>query len=200
MPRQLGATTPIPPTVFGAEARWLNVTVGTQPSPREAIGSVPYALVAGNAVGDITPTSITVGGTRIVDNMGNWVGPTSGPAGPAGPTGPMGPAGPAGETGPAGPTGPMGPQGPAGPAGPSSVNVGCERGILLDGVCVLSIENSNAGSDWNTAATTCAGLGGDLCTATQYAVIRDDQNGVGNFMFYNDAVGRRGRVDVGVLG
>jgi len=78
-----------------------------------------------------------------------------------------------------------------GPAGPSAVNIGCERGLMLGGVCVVGIDNSSPGSDWNLAASTCAGLGGDLCSPTQYAVIRDDQNSTGRYMFYNDVVGRR---------
>lgn len=190
---QLGATTPLTATVFGGRTRFLGVTVGTDPemTPREPIGSVPYALVATNVVGDITPTSISIGGTQIVDSTGHWVGATSGPAGPQGPIGPIGPAGPMGPAGPTGLTGPTGPMGPAGPAGPTSVNVGCERGLLLGGVCVVGIDNSGPGSDWNLAASTCAGLGGDLCSPTQYAVIRDDQNATGRYMFYNDAVNRR---------
>lgn len=42
---------------------------------------------------------------------------------------------------------------------------------MLGGVCVLQIDNSPPGSDWNLAASTCAGFGGDLCSPTQYAVI-----------------------------
>jgi|GEM_PF-1150367 len=120
---QLGATTPLTPAVFSGRTRYLGVTVGTdaEMTPREPIGSVPYALVAGNVVGDITPSSITVNGTTVVDSMGRWTGPgmgTPGPTGPAGPAGPAGPTGPMGAAGPAGPTGPMGPAGPIGPAGP----------------------------------------------------------------------------------
>ena len=92
---QLGSTTPLTPAVFAGRTRFLGVTVGTDPemTPREPIGSVPFALVAGNVTGDITPTSITVGGTQIVDSTGRWVGASSGPSGPAGPAGPLGPAG-----------------------------------------------------------------------------------------------------------
>ncbi|MBK8693372.1 MAG: hypothetical protein IPN17_14040, partial [Deltaproteobacteria bacterium] len=191
---QLGATTPLTPMVFAGRTRFLGVTVGTDPemTPREPIGSVPYALVATNVVGDITPTSITVGGMQIVDSTGRWVGASSGPAGPAGPAGPMGPAGPAGPAGATGPAGAAGPAGPMGPAGPASSNIGCERGLLLGGVCVLQIDNSAPGSDWNLAASTCAGFGGDLCSPTQYAVIRDDQgSNFGRYMFYTDVGGRR---------
>ena len=190
---QLGATTPLTPALFGGRSRYLGVTVGSdsEMAPREPFGAVPYAMVAGNVTGDITPTSITVGGTPIVDSTGRWVGVSNGPAGPVGPVGPVGPMGPAGATGPAGPTGPTGPTGATGPAGPSSVYVGCERGLLISGICVIGTDNSVAGVDWNLAATTCAGLGGELCSDTQYAVLRDDQNNFGRYMFYNDLVGRR---------
>ncbi len=114
---QLGATTPLTAAVFAGRTRYLGVTVGTdsEMTPREAIGSVPYALVAGNVTGDITPSSISVNGTTVIDAMGRWTGPG---AGVAGPTGPMGPAGPTGAIGPMGPAGPAGPAGPRGPAGP----------------------------------------------------------------------------------
>jgi hypothetical protein len=117
---QLGAVTPLNAAVLAGRARYLGVTVGTDPemSPREAIGSVPFALIAGNVVGDITPTSIRVNGTEVVDAMGRWTGPGAGIAGPAGPAGAVGPAGPAGAMGPAGAVGPAGPMGPAGAAGP----------------------------------------------------------------------------------
>ena len=55
----LGETTAIPANIFTGAPLYLGVTVGTDPemTPRQAILSVPYAIVAGNAVGDITPTS-----------------------------------------------------------------------------------------------------------------------------------------------
>lgn len=189
---QLGGTTPLTPAIFSGRTRFLGVTVGADPemTPREPIGSVPFALVAGNVTGDITPSSISVGGTQIVDSMGRWVGTSSGPAGPQGPAGPAGPTGPAGPAGATGPAGPAGPTGPAGPAGPSSQMIGCERGLLLGGVCVVGIDNSGPGSDWNLASSTCAGLGGDLCSPTQYAVIRDDQNGTGRYMFFTGSTRR----------
>ena len=191
---QLGVMTPLTPTVFGGRTRFLGVTVGTDPemTPREPIGSVPYALVATNVVGDITPSSITVGGMQIVDSTGRWVGASSGPSGPMGPAGPPGVQGPAGPPGSQGPAGAAGPPGAQGPAGPSSTNIGCERGLMMSGVCVVGIDNSAPGSDWNLAASTCAGLGGDLCSPTQYSVIRDDQfEASGRQLFYLAGVGRR---------
>jgi hypothetical protein len=148
----LGASTPIPPATWTAAANadsklFLGIRVNgdLELSPRQPVLSVPYALVAENAVGDITPTSITVNGTKVIDPTGAWVGPSAGihgpqgvqgspgqngppgPVGPqgsmgvagaAGPQGSMGVAGPQGSTGPAGVTGAAGPQGSAGPAGP----------------------------------------------------------------------------------
>ncbi len=59
---------------------WLEVQVDGQPAmvPRTALGSVPYARLAGTAsavVGEVDATSITVGGSEIVDGTGAWVGP-----------------------------------------------------------------------------------------------------------------------------
>ncbi len=124
---RLGETTPIPATVFTGVKRYLGVKVGTDPemTPRQTLVSVPYALLANNAIGDITPNSISINGTAIIDNTGHWIGPASslvgatGPTGAAGPAGAVGPAGAAGPAGPAGPTGPAGATGPAGPTGPA---------------------------------------------------------------------------------
>jgi hypothetical protein len=116
---ELGGMTPMDPMMFDGQTRWLEVTIGSQPlSPRVPINSVPYAMVAGNAVGHITPKSVSVGGTTIIDDTGSWVGSPTGLQGPPGPTGPTGPAGAAGPAGPTGPTGAVGPQGAQGPQGP----------------------------------------------------------------------------------
>lgn len=114
------------PSAFPAESRWLQIAVGcpagSGPSttllPREVVGPVPYAL---NAVGPITPQSVSVGGNLVIDAQGRWTGdPTGlvGPQGPAGPAGPRGDTGPQGATGPEGPVGPPGADGPAGSTGP----------------------------------------------------------------------------------
>lgn len=127
----LGSVTALPTTLFNGTTRYLGIKVGTDPemSPRQPLTSVPYALIAGNATGDITPTSVSVAGSVVIDASGHWVGSAAGLAGPTGPTGPagakgatgatgaVGPTGAAGPQGPAGPTGAAGPQGPAGPAG-----------------------------------------------------------------------------------
>ena len=120
----LGETTALP--VFDGSKVFLGIKVAADPemTPREELVSVPYAIVAGDVVGDIHPGTVSVGGAMVIDNDGHWVGdPTGligpqGPIGPAGPLGPIGPAGPAGPQGGIGPIGPMGPVGPVGPVGP----------------------------------------------------------------------------------
>jgi hypothetical protein len=126
---RLGETTALGTSVFDGATRYLGVQVGTdaEMTPRQPLASVPYALMANNVIGNITPTSITINGTQVIDSTGAWVGPGSGLVGPTGPTGPAGadgaigpagPTGPQGVDGPIGPTGAIGPQGPQGVAGP----------------------------------------------------------------------------------
>ncbi len=121
----LGTMTPFALFTFAGADRWVGITVGTgeEMQPRARLGSVPYTLVAQDAVGDIEPRSVSITGYgKVIDSQGNWVGPPSGlygPTGPTGATGPMGPTGPAGATGPMGPTGPAGATGPMGPTGPA---------------------------------------------------------------------------------
>ncbi|MFO0762790.1 MAG: hypothetical protein U0359_40510 [Byssovorax sp.] len=125
---ELASVTPFSAGVFDGSERYLEITVGNGSplSPRAPIGSVPYAMVAGDVNGDIHPTSVSIGAMEVIDATGNWVGPAiSGATGPMGPQGPMGPPGAAGPEGPMGlpgldgPTGPMGPAGPQGVAGPT---------------------------------------------------------------------------------
>ncbi|KYG05628.1 hypothetical protein BE21_39530 [Sorangium cellulosum] len=146
---RLGSITPFQGAIFDGAERYLGITVGddVELKPRATVASVPYALLAGNVNGDITPTSVTVNtangstvvidgsgvavnGGQVINEDGEWVGSPAGlegpegpqgppgPTGPTGATGPEGPAGPTGATGPAGPTGPEGPVGPRGPEGP----------------------------------------------------------------------------------
>jgi len=57
--------------------RYLGVEVdhAGELAPRHALASVPYALFATDAVGDIHPRTISVGGAEIIDEQGRWVGP-----------------------------------------------------------------------------------------------------------------------------
>lgn len=126
----LGETTPLDEAIDGAEPRYLGITVGDdeEMSPRAAMGSVPFALIARDAVGEIHAKSLSIGGKPVIDTEGTWVGAQMGLVGPIGAPGPMGPAGlpgasgapgPQGDVGPTGPVGPMGSVGPSGGAGPT---------------------------------------------------------------------------------
>jgi len=67
---------PFPPTLFDGSVRYLGITIGTDDelAPRARLASVPYAFVAGDAVGAIHPLSVTVAGKKDIDESGNWVG------------------------------------------------------------------------------------------------------------------------------
>ncbi|WP_437321439.1 collagen-like protein [Sorangium sp. So ce385] len=125
----LGELTPVDRPVLEGTARYLGIRVGDDPemTPRARIASVPYALLASNVAGPITPSSISVGGRLVIDSGGTWVGDPVGLQGPPGPAGPIGPAGPPGGPGEPGPPGmpgepgPPGMPGPAGPPGPPGV-------------------------------------------------------------------------------
>lgn len=108
---------------------YLGIAVGNdaEMTPRTIVQSVPYAIVSSNAIGDITPTSVSIGGTEVINSSGQWVGDPTGLVGATGPagangmtgmTGPQGPAGANGMTGPQGPMGAMGATGAQGPQGP----------------------------------------------------------------------------------
>jgi hypothetical protein len=98
---ELGDTTSLPANLFGGAQRYIGITVGTDPemTPRQTIDSAPYAIMAGNVNGDITPNSIAINGATVVDSTGKWVGSSAGLAGPAGPQGPAGPPGMPGPSG-----------------------------------------------------------------------------------------------------
>src|SRR5207253_2348296 len=67
---KLGAQTALPPTVWsGGGSRYVGLGVGSdaEMSPREELVAVPYAFVSGDAVGDIHPTSISIGDMPIID-------------------------------------------------------------------------------------------------------------------------------------
>ncbi|MBI4705087.1 MAG: hypothetical protein HY744_28605 [Deltaproteobacteria bacterium] len=168
---ELGSKMKFPPGTFDGSTRYLGITIAgdSEMTPRAPIGSVPYALVAGDATGDITPSSVSIADYgEVIDKNGKWVGdPTglqgppgpqgpkgdAGPAGPQGPkgdAGPAGPAGPKGDTGPAGPQGPKGDAGPTGPQGPKG-DTGPQgpMGPLPSGIKAMhAIRVRSAGADW----------------------------------------------------
>ena len=55
---------------------FLGITVNLDPElqPRHPLTSVPYAMVADNVLGHITPSSVSVGGRVVIDEDGNLVG------------------------------------------------------------------------------------------------------------------------------
>ena len=62
---------------FQGDERYLGIAVnhGEELRPRHRLVSVPYAIIAENAVGDISPRSVWVNGRQVIDDRGNWVGP-----------------------------------------------------------------------------------------------------------------------------
>jgi hypothetical protein len=120
----LGSVVAFGPTLFDGAPRFMGIQVGTdaEMTPRSPIASVPYALTANDAVGDIHPRSISVNGAPVVDSSGRWVGSPTGLVGPQGPQGPGGAQGPAGPVGATGPVGPVGPVGATGAKGANGIN------------------------------------------------------------------------------
>ncbi len=66
----------------------------------------------------------------------------------------------------------------------------CDSGLLRNGVCMLAYDGTST-TDWNTAATTCAGVGGDLCSAAQYLALMSANDGWRPNFFYGRAVWTR---------
>lgn len=48
-----------------------------------------------------------------------------------------------------------------------------DPGIVINGVCLLDYSNSSSNT-WDAAASSCASIGGDLCTASQYEGLRGE--------------------------
>lgn len=63
-----GSGAPFPASLFDGSDRFLGVTVGSddEMTPRQTLGAVPYAHMANNVNGDITPASVTVNGVEVV--------------------------------------------------------------------------------------------------------------------------------------
>jgi hypothetical protein len=157
----LGSVVPLPAGLFNGTTRYLGIKVGADPemTPRQPLTSVPYALVAGNVTGDITPASVSVGGGVVIDSSGHWVGS---PTGLVGPTGPAGPTGPKGATGAAGPNNYTSITTVAGPgmsgSSISTDTVTCPVGkVVLGGGCesgyyLKESEPSTDGTSWSCVA------------------------------------------------
>ena len=73
---------PLDVDVLALEPVWLEVQIdGESPmSPRSAVGSVPYATLAGEAEsvvgGPVDATTVAISGSPVIDADGQWVGPT----------------------------------------------------------------------------------------------------------------------------
>ena len=86
----------------------LKVNDGDELRPLTPIAKVPAAMVADtatNAIGDITPKTVSIGGVMVINAEGKWVGDPGGLRGPPGQDGAAGERGPQGEAGPATATG-----------------------------------------------------------------------------------------------
>ncbi len=115
----LGQSEALQAALFDGSTRYLGVVVDgdSEMTPREPLVSVPYALVCENAIGDITPRTVSVGGGEVIDEFGNWVGPSTGLVGPQGPKGDTGAQGLQGLTGATGAPGATGATGATGAQG-----------------------------------------------------------------------------------
>jgi hypothetical protein len=147
---QLGSSTtfasaaPLVSALRAGSPLYLGVTVesDSEMTPREEMVSVPYAMIAQDAIGDIHPHSVTVNGVTVIKPDGTFA-VSAGSTGPTGPTGAVGATGPTGALGATGVTGAIGatgvvgatgdpgpdntapgPTGPTGPTGPNNTTPG----------------------------------------------------------------------------
>ena len=71
----LGSNDPTLSDHFDGQDRYLAFTVNNVAlTPRHMVLSVPYARVAEDAVGDIHPRTVSVGGREVINAEGRWVG------------------------------------------------------------------------------------------------------------------------------
>lgn len=78
----LGSTSarPFPPTLFDVSPRYLELSVdGVTLSPRQLMGSVPYAMTCAQARsvsgGPVNASSVSINGTTVIDSAGRLAGP-----------------------------------------------------------------------------------------------------------------------------
>ena len=103
----IGSRTPLDRSLFTRNTLFYSIAIddGAELAPRTPLRKVPAAMVADVALsvkGDIDVTSVSVGGQRVINDAGRWVGDPTGLVGPQGPAGPVGPRGLQGPVGPAG--------------------------------------------------------------------------------------------------
>lgn len=56
-------------------------------------------------------------------------------------------------------------------------------GVLINNVCVLDYDNTQS-TDWGTATSSCAALGGDICSTSQYVAMTNNGGPYNNSLFY----------------
>lgn len=89
--------------VLDGSTMWMGMRIegDDEMTPRARVGSVPYAMVANDATGDINPLTVNIQGYGpVIDENGQWVGEPTGLVGPAGPAGSSGVVGSAFASGP----------------------------------------------------------------------------------------------------
>ncbi|HLM75410.1 MAG TPA: collagen-like protein, partial [Polyangiaceae bacterium] len=70
----LGSIEPFGDGVFDGSLRYFGMSIGDEPEllPRAPVQSVPYALLARDVNGDIHPTSVSINGTEVINENGEW--------------------------------------------------------------------------------------------------------------------------------
>lgn len=133
----LGETDPnglLTALMTGGELYLEFVVAGETLAPRQRVLAVPFARVAHVAEtldgleaadfvqwgpqGNIDVGSVSIMGSPVINETGQWVGDPTGLQGPPGEDGAPGSPGPPGPPGPEGPAGAQGDPGPPGPEGP----------------------------------------------------------------------------------
>jgi hypothetical protein len=173
-----------PAVLFDGAPRYLGITVedDAEMVPRQEVGSVPYALVAGDVTGDIHPASVSVGGKEVINAQGTWVGSggvtgATGPEGPQGAPGADGAMGPVGPTGSAGLMGPVGATGPQGPAGaPGATGPQGPAGLLAAASAAGNTPYWD-GSTWVTGSANLFNDGGHVGIGTAAPAAKLDVSG-----------------------
>ncbi len=120
----LGAGNTFPTNLFDGSPRWLEIAIRQTGKKtwqtfgsRVPLVSVPHAFTANNAIGEISPHTVSVGGKVVINKGGKWVGDKAGLQGPPGPVGSKGDKGIQGEPGLPGKTGATGAPGKTGATG-----------------------------------------------------------------------------------
>jgi hypothetical protein len=119
----LGSVTPLPANLFDGTDRYLGVKadLDAEMTPRQLVAATPYAKragIAGDVPGaNITPNTVTINGTPVINSLGEWIGSPTGLQGPQGLTGAIGAIGATGAQGLQGPQGDPGVAGPQGDPG-----------------------------------------------------------------------------------